>query len=65
MCLTFDLCNDGSLCTAVTRLIITVILALAFGNLFLQLDTSDSAGVNSLNSFIFVTNLFIGVIYST
>lgn len=42
-----------ALCGSVTRLIIFVVLALAFGLLFNDLDwTSDRAGVNSLNAYV-------------
>lgn len=48
-----------------TRLVIYLVLAGAFGLLFSDLDTSDRAGLNSLSSFCFVVNLFLGIISMT
>lgn len=46
-----------------TRLLILLVLAFLFGVVFYDLDTSDIAGVNSLNGFAFVGPTFSAVIF--
>jgi len=42
-----------------------IVLSLAFGFLFYDIDTSDRAGVNSLNGFINIAAMFIGIVHMT
>ena len=48
---------------AVTRLLLLSFLGLMFGLLFFDMDTSDVAGVNSMNGFLFVGPTFCAVLF--